>query len=169
MYCKFFFRNHPVHKSWFFNCTWQWPDKHNPLFHFNFDIFFSYQKSSVLFNQDKLSVIHLYPSESSFLDETDSTGQFSKTEDAINNERLRMKTVDTDAPAVASQVETIENVNFVTEGGDFNSFSNDEEGASALLFWCVLWVATKHLADEVALTGLGGMVCDFGGTGGWQQ
>ena len=106
----------------------------NPLFHFNFDIFFSYQKSSVLFNQDKLSVIHLYPSESSFLDETDSTGQFSKTEDAINNERLRMKTVDTDAPAVASQVETIENVNFVTEGGDFNSFSNDEEGASALLF-----------------------------------
>ena len=96
--------------------------------------FFSYQKSSVLFNQDKLSVIHLYPSESSFLDETDSTGQFSKTEDAINNERLRMKTVDTDAPAVTTQVETIENVNFVTEGGDFNSFSNDEEGASALLF-----------------------------------
>ena len=87
-----------------------------------------------MFNQDKLSIIHLYPSESSFLDETDSTGQFSKTEDAINNERLRMKTVDTDAPAVASQVETIENVNFVTEGGDFNSFSNDEEGASALLF-----------------------------------
>ena len=79
--------------------------------------------------------MHLYPSESSYLDETDSTGQFSKTEDAINNERLRMSTtVDADAPAVTSQVETIENVNFVTEGGDFNSFSNDEEGASALLF-----------------------------------
>ena len=95
------------------------------------------QKSSVLFNHEKLAVIHSYPSESSYLDETDATGQFNKAENAINNERRRMTTEqDTPdpTPLVTSQVETIENVNFVTEGGDFNSFSNDEEGASALLF-----------------------------------
>ena len=61
-------------------------------------------------------------------------GQFSKTEDAINLERSR-NSQDFDAPdVVTSQVETIENVNFLTEGGDFNSYSNDAEAASALLF-----------------------------------
>ncbi|XP_066920480.1 protein IWS1 homolog [Clytia hemisphaerica] len=83
------------------------------------------KKAGVSFKRDKMSVVYMYPAESSFLDDTDEN--LNETHSAVNRERLRNDEI------VTSQVETIENVNIVTEGADFNSFSN-EEGGGALLF-----------------------------------
>lgn len=85
------------------------------------------RKFNVSFKQGNLATVYSYPSESSYLDEVDSTGQFHKTEDAVHRERDRL------AHDEPTKIEIMENVNFITEGADFNSFSH-EEGGSALLF-----------------------------------
>jgi len=87
---------------------------------------FSFQKTNVSFKKgETLALVHSYPAVNDHLDETDSSGAFSKTENAVNRERERLSTVE-----IESKVETIENINFVTEGDDFSS----QESGSALLF-----------------------------------
>ena len=77
-----------------------------------------------------MALVYSYPSEASYLDETDPSGTFAYTTTAVQSERERMLTSDDEQ---LDADEPLENINLVMEGDHFNTHS-EQEGGSAMLF-----------------------------------